>query len=92
MEINIPDELLNKVISEKTGAIIEKKVNAKMVNMDIKQMVREWKSKKVDENCSPKLIDKVARAITTQDFLRGVCSQISNDIANAFADKYGDYN
>ncbi len=94
MQIEISDEQINGIV----GSIIETRVDAWFKDGKNKYVIREMVAQAVNTKLGTpeysKLIreeaENSAKNLCTKDVVKKICDRVSYDIAEAYADKYGD--
>ena len=88
MNINISDEMIEQILEKQ----ISEKVKAWFARTDHKQVIRETVEKCVSRELNKfdyiSVIGEEAKKQTSKEVLDGVCRRISEDIADAVAEKF----
>ena len=94
MQIEINDEQVKEIVN----SLIKDKVDAWFKDGKNKYIIRETVAQAVDTKLGTPEYSKIlreeaensAKNICTKDVVKQVCDRVSYDIAEAFAEKYGD--
>lgn len=92
MNIEISDELIEKFLKEEIG----NRVNIWFQQNEHKYIIREYTNKAVMKELVEnfeydRIVRDEARKQINAAVIEKVCARVSQDIADAFAEKYGDY-
>lgn len=95
MQVEISDEQIDKMVTN----AIKTRIDAWFNDSKNKYIIRDTVVETISEKLGTREVSKVineevinsAKRLCTKDIVRQVCDRVSNDIAGAFAEKYGDY-
>lgn len=91
MNIEISDELIEKFLKEEIG----NRVNIWFRQDEHKYVIREYTNKAVMKELQNFEYDRIVREEARKQInaavIEKVCARVSQDIADAFVEKYGDY-
>ena len=91
MNIDITDEMIEQMVAKE----VEKEVKVWFAQTKHEHIVTYYVEKAVEQELRgykyTDVIQEEARKLINKTVMDRVCNQISDDIAQAFADKYGDY-
>ena len=91
MNIEISDELIEKLLKEEIGS----RVNIWFRQDEHKYVIREYTNKAVIKELQNFEYDRIVREEARKQIdaavIEKVCARVSQDIADAFVEKYGDY-
>ena len=91
MNIEISKEDIEKIVEEHVKAYVKEWFRDNSHKYLIKDMVDRYVKTELTEMKYFDIIAEEARKITSKEVVKMVCDRISEDIAGAYADKYGDY-
>ena len=89
MNFEISDEQIARIVQEQ----VRDRVNKWFADNTNKYLIRDYVRQAVEKELSDyhygQIVQEEARKQISTEVLDRVCSRVSNDIASAFADKYG---
>lgn len=91
MNIEISDEQIERLLEKQ----ISERVNTWFQQNEHKYIIREYTNQAVMKELQnfeyERIVRDEARKQINKTVIDGVCARVSRDIADAFAEKYGDY-
>lgn len=91
MNLEISDEMIEKLVKDQVNT----RVKDWFLQKEHKCIIREYVNQAVIAELKKfdyrKIVIDCAKEKVTKDMMEKIANQISNDIARAYADKYGDY-
>jgi len=91
MNIEISKEDIEKIVEEHVKAYVKEWFRDNSHKYLIRELVNRYVKAELTDTKYSDIIEEEARKITSEQVIKMVCDRISEDIAGAYADKYGDY-
>ncbi len=90
MNIEISDAMIEELVKKQVDLRVNEWFKNKSHDYVIKEFINQAVTKELGKFDYKSEIDQQARNLVNKKVLDGVCSRISMDIAEAYAEKYGD--
>lgn len=91
MNIEISDEQIEKLLNKQINERVKMWFHDHDLNSLVRSTVDDIVTMELNSYDYKAMFNKEASNVMNEKILEGVCARISNDIARAYADKYGDY-
>ncbi len=91
MNIEISDEQIEKLLNKQINERLKMWFHDHDLNSLVRSTVDDIVTMELNSYDYKAMFNKEASNVMNEKILEGVCTRISNDIARAYADKYGDY-
>ena len=90
MNIEISDAMIEELVKKQVNLRVDEWFKVKSHDYVIKDYINQAVMKELEKFDYTREIDQQARNLVSKKVLDGVCSRISMDIAEAYAEKFGD--
>lgn len=91
MNIEISNEFIEKIVEKRVGEYVKEWFRDNKNKYFIRETVDRYVKAELTDMKYFDIVAEEARKITSKEVIQKVCDRVSEDIAGAYADKYGDY-